>query len=96
MTARSSALPAEAWAAASSWLSSWGGHGATGLRSARRRGQSLPQRRCGFQRRAGQAGGNAPEKALYYDADGNGAAAKVKVAIFDNGYTPTASDIVLF
>lgn len=39
---------------------------------------------------------NAPEEALYYDADGNGAAAKVKLAIFDNGYTPTAADIVLF
>lgn len=39
---------------------------------------------------------NAAEKALYYDADGNGATAKVKLAIFGNGYTPTAADIVLF
>jgi len=38
----------------------------------------------------------APNKALYYDADGNGATAKVLFAVFDNGYTPTAADIVLF
>lgn len=33
--------------------------------------------------------------ALYYDSDGNGAAAKVLVAVFDNGYNLSASDFLL-
>lgn len=33
--------------------------------------------------------------ALYYDSDGNGSAAKVLVATFDNGYNLSASDFLL-
>jgi len=38
----------------------------------------------------------APFDALYFDQDGVGGAAKVLMAVFDNGYVPTAADIVLF
>ena len=38
----------------------------------------------------------APNKSLYFDQDGDGAAAKILLTVFDNGYTPTASDILLF
>jgi len=38
----------------------------------------------------------APFDALYFDQDGVGGAAKVLMAVFDNGYVPTAVDIVLF
>ncbi|MCA1405750.1 calcium-binding protein [Ensifer sp. IC3342] len=39
---------------------------------------------------------DAPNKALYYDSDGNGGAAKVLLATFDNGYTPAAADFLLY
>jgi len=38
----------------------------------------------------------APYNALYFDPDGNGATAKILFAIFDNGYAPTAADVMLF
>jgi len=38
----------------------------------------------------------APYDALYFDQDGVGGAAKVLMAVFDNGYVPSAADIMLF
>lgn len=39
---------------------------------------------------------HAPSKSLYFDADGNGAAPKVLMAVLENGYALSADDIMLF
>lgn len=38
---------------------------------------------------------SAPSGGLYYDPDGNGAAAKVLFAVLDNKFALTAADIIL-
>jgi Ca2+-binding RTX toxin-like protein len=39
---------------------------------------------------------DASKDSLYYDSDGKGGASKVLIATFDNGFTPDATDFMLF